>query len=105
MTDAGLKELAGLKNLQTLELAGTAVTDTGLKELAGLKSLQRLNLTYTRVTDKGLKELAGHMPSRRSASNCRRRLARSSERRSRIACKTCSLRSRNWRKRSAASSG
>ncbi len=59
VTDAGLKELAGLKSLQTLELRNTQVTDAGLKELARLKSLQSLNLWGTKVTDAGLKELAG----------------------------------------------
>ena len=34
VTDAGLKELAGLKSLQTLRLSGTAgVTDAGVAEL------------------------------------------------------------------------
>src|SRR5690242_7446400 len=33
VTDAGLKELAGLKQLQWLILSGTKVTDAGLKEL------------------------------------------------------------------------
>ena len=47
MTDAGLKELAGLKSLQTLNLSNTKVTDAGLKELAGLKSLQALDLNDT----------------------------------------------------------
>ena len=59
VTDAGLKELAGLKNLTTIELDFTLVTDAGLKELAGLKSLTTLELGYTKVTDAGLKELAG----------------------------------------------
>ena len=59
VTDAGLKELAGLKQLQTLILNGNLVTDAGLKELAGLKQLQTLYLGSTRVTDAGLKELAG----------------------------------------------
>ena len=40
VTDAGLKELAVLKNMQSLNLLGTNVTDADLKELAGLKSLQ-----------------------------------------------------------------
>src|SRR6516162_11275842 len=40
VADAGAKELAALKNLQSLNLLGTSVTDAGLKELAGLKSLQ-----------------------------------------------------------------
>ena len=59
VTDAGLKELADLKSLQTLDLDDTKVTDAGLKELAGLKSLQTLGLASTKVTDAGLKELAG----------------------------------------------
>jgi hypothetical protein len=58
VTDGGLKELAGLKNLQTLGLGATAVTDTGLKELVGLKNLQSLNLFLDHVTDAGVKELA-----------------------------------------------
>ncbi len=59
VTNAGLKELAGLKSLHTLNLSSTKVTDVGLKELAGLKSLHTLNLSSTKVTDAGLKELAG----------------------------------------------
>src|SRR5262245_55675994 len=57
--DAGLKELAGLKSLQSLNLAGTKVTDAGLKELSALKNLQSLSLGgCPNVTDAGLKELA-----------------------------------------------
>jgi internalin A len=59
VTDAGLKELAGLKSLQALYLAETQVTDAGLKELANRKSLQILDVRGTKVTDAGLKELAG----------------------------------------------
>ena len=63
VTDAGLKELAGLNNLQTLELAFTGVSDAGLKHLAGLKSLQSLNLRKTPVTDAGVKELQKALPA------------------------------------------
>jgi internalin A len=60
VTNAGLKELAGMKNLQSLGLSSfTRVTDVGLKELAGLTGLQTLNLADTKMTDAGLKELAG----------------------------------------------
>ena len=38
------------------------MTDAGLKELAGLKSLQSLNLHSTKVTDAGLKELQKALP-------------------------------------------
>ena len=39
VTDAGLKELKGLKNLTTLSPWGRKVTDAGLKELKDLKNL------------------------------------------------------------------
>ncbi len=58
VTDAGLKELAPLKNLTTFNLNGTEVTSAGLKELAPLKNLTNLDLWGTKVTDAGLKELA-----------------------------------------------
>ena len=48
VTDAGLKELAGLNSLRKLDLYATSVTGVGLKELAGLKSLQSLNLAAPR---------------------------------------------------------
>lgn len=57
-TDALLKELAGLKSLQGLDLSNTKVTDAGLKELAVLRSLRALHISSTRVTDVGLKQLA-----------------------------------------------
>ncbi len=59
VTDAGLKELAGLKSLTELDLDRTKVTDAGLRELAGLKNLTKLYLQRTKVTGAGLKELAG----------------------------------------------
>jgi hypothetical protein len=58
VTDAALKELAGLKKLQRLDLSFTQVTDAGLKELAALTGLEALNLDFDRITDAGLKELA-----------------------------------------------
>ena len=60
VTDRGLKELAPLKHLRTLDLAVClGVTDAGLKDVAGLKGLEELNLSYTGTTDAGLKRLAG----------------------------------------------
>src|SRR5260370_1189651 len=58
VTDAGLKEVAGLKHVQAMYLGSTKVTDAGLKELERLKQLQMLYLDCTDVTDAGLKELA-----------------------------------------------
>ena len=59
VTDAGLKELAGLRHLTSLSLNETKVTDVGMKEVGGLKSLQEIGLFDTKVTGAGLKELAG----------------------------------------------
>jgi internalin A len=58
VTSAGLKELAALKNLTDLDLRNTEVTDAGVKELAALKNLTHLDLRNTEVTDAGVKELA-----------------------------------------------
>src|SRR4051812_38003442 len=59
ITDAGLKELAGLKSLRALFLHSTGVTGPGLKELAALPDLRQLELSYNpQVTGVGLKELA-----------------------------------------------
>jgi hypothetical protein len=62
VTDAGLRELAGLKNLTWLDLRDTRVTDAGLKHLAGLKNLATLYLQDTQVTDAGVAELQRALP-------------------------------------------
>ncbi|MBI3822955.1 MAG: hypothetical protein HY289_09805 [Planctomycetes bacterium] len=58
VTDAGLKELAPLKNLERLQLNGQPVSNAGLKELPALKMLADLDLTGTKITNDGLKDLA-----------------------------------------------
>ena len=58
MTSAGLKALAGLTRLQSLNLPYTKATGVGLKELARLKHLHALDLSDAQVTDAGLKEIA-----------------------------------------------
>ena len=61
--DAGLKELAELKGLQTLNLSGTKTTDAGLKELAALKGLQYLDLGHTKATAAGVAKLQKALPN------------------------------------------
>ncbi|HEV3027063.1 MAG TPA: hypothetical protein VG457_05780 [Planctomycetota bacterium] len=59
VTDAGLKSLAGFKNLRRLHLERTGVGDEGLASVKNLGELTYLNLYSTKVTDKGLASLAG----------------------------------------------
>jgi hypothetical protein len=63
MTHKGLKYLAGLKQLQMLDLKGNNLSDEGLKHLAGLKELRGLDLRRTKVTDKGKADLKKALPN------------------------------------------
>ncbi|MEX0612290.1 MAG: hypothetical protein WD229_09225 [Pirellulales bacterium] len=57
VTDAGLAELVGLKNLAKLDLPA-GVTDVGLKELAKLDNLTSLHQGEATLSDEGLRELS-----------------------------------------------
>ena len=57
ITDAGLKVLGKMPNLEHLDLRGTAVGDAGVEALAPLHNLQTLGLYGTAVTDAGLPAL------------------------------------------------
>jgi len=58
VTDAAVKEIVKLKNLNKLHLEYTAVTDAGLTTLKDLQYLEYINLVGTKITDAGLKNLA-----------------------------------------------
>ena len=64
ITDAGLKEVAKLKQLTSLNLycskiPSSQITDAGLMEVGTLTNLTMLNLDgQKKITDEGLKELA-----------------------------------------------
>lgn len=57
VTDSGLAHLISLANLQTLYLNSTTVTDVGLAYLTTLAKLYILGLEGTQVTDAGLAHL------------------------------------------------
>jgi internalin A len=59
ITDAGLGQLAGLRELTKLQLHNTSIGDTGLQELAVFKQLQELTLDGTKISPAGLRALAG----------------------------------------------
>ncbi len=59
VTDKGLVQVAGMKNLTKLYLQNTAVGDAGLNQLRGLGKLEYLNLYGTKVSDAGVAKLGG----------------------------------------------
>ena len=62
VTDAGLKHLNGLSQLDWLDLSDTQVTDAGLANLKELSSLRALDLTGAQVTVAGVAELQRALP-------------------------------------------
>lgn len=65
ITDEGLKQLAPLKNLEVLNLIGTAVSDDGLESLKQLPSLKHVMLQDTRVTQAAVAQLELDLPDAR----------------------------------------
>ena len=63
ITDAGLEHVKGLTHLQWLWLGDTQITDAGLEYLKGSGNLQVVGLVGTKVTDNGVKKLQQALPS------------------------------------------
>jgi uncharacterized membrane protein/mono/diheme cytochrome c family protein len=57
ITDAGMKEISKLKNLNRIHIEYTAVSDNGVRMLTGLPYLTYINLIGTKVSDQGLKDI------------------------------------------------
>ena len=60
--DAALANLAPLAKLQSLSLADTPVTDAGLEQLHGLKELKELDLSFTQTSEEGQAKLQKALP-------------------------------------------
>lgn len=58
-SDSGVKELSSLRNLEVLDLEGSAVTDASMPVLKDMHALKELTLQHTGVTDEGFAMLAG----------------------------------------------
>jgi hypothetical protein len=58
VTDAGLAQLEGLPDLDTLNLGGARIDGSGLAHLRASKKLKWLSLECTLVDDAGVKHLA-----------------------------------------------
>jgi hypothetical protein len=59
VTDKGLAYIDGLSELRGLDLGETSVTDAGLANLHGLRNLESLCIDNTDITDGGLAHVAG----------------------------------------------
>lgn len=57
-TDLDIEKLASLRELELIDLSGTAISDDSLIRLAAMPELRWLNLTATKTTDKALKHLS-----------------------------------------------
>jgi hypothetical protein len=62
ITDAGLKSLAELLALESLNLVGARIGDAGLSRLESLKKLNHLQLSNTAVTEQGIATLKRQLP-------------------------------------------
>jgi hypothetical protein len=62
LTDAGVKKLVSLTNLEFLHLGKTKITDEALTALAGLKKLKQLEVTHCDVTEQGIQKLKAALP-------------------------------------------
>ena len=49
--------IAGLQELESLNLAGTKISDAGLVKLGKLSKLRELNLSNTQISKRGLESL------------------------------------------------
>ncbi|MEO2036270.1 MAG: PQQ-binding-like beta-propeller repeat protein, partial [Planctomycetaceae bacterium] len=58
ISDAGLKMLSQLNNLEILNLYGNSVTDDGLSHLNHMSNLRELDLSLLPITDDGIRHLA-----------------------------------------------
>ena len=59
LNDAGLADVAKLKNTAELNLRDTKITSAGLVHLKGLTKLTRLHLERTNIDDEGVAHLSG----------------------------------------------
>jgi hypothetical protein len=63
VTNVGLEHLTELHQLKDLELYLPEVTDAGLKSIGKLSQLRKLKLYYTRLSEGGIKKLQQELPN------------------------------------------
>ena len=68
LTDAGMEQLAGLKNLEVFAFVGTAITGKAYAKFDGFTKLTKVSHRGSSINDEGLKELCDHLPNLESIS-------------------------------------
>jgi hypothetical protein len=62
VTDEAMKAIGKMEKMEVLNLGSTKITDAGLAELKGLKNLRRVRVERTGVTEDGKKALREAVP-------------------------------------------
>lgn len=68
LTDAGMVQLAGLKNLESFSFVGTKITGRAYAKFEGFTKLIKVSHRGSSIDDEGLKELCDHLPNLESIS-------------------------------------
>lgn len=68
LTDAGMEQLAGLKNLEAFSFVGTKITGKAYAKFDGFTKLVKVSHRGSSINDEGLKELCDHLPNLESIS-------------------------------------
>jgi len=68
LTDAGMAQLAGLKNLESFSFVGTQMTGKAYAQFEGFTKLTRVSHRGSLIDDEGLRQLCDHLPNLESLS-------------------------------------
>ena len=68
LTDAGMEQLAGLKNLEAFSFVGTKITGRAYAKFDGFTKLIKVSHRGSSIDDEGLKQLCDHLPNLESIS-------------------------------------
>lgn len=68
LTDAGMVQLAGLKNLENFSFVGTQMTGKAYARFEGFTKLAKVSHRGSSIDDEGLRQLCDHLPNLESLS-------------------------------------
>jgi len=68
LTDAGMAQLSGLRNLENFSFVGTQMTGKAYAQFEGFTKLTRVSHRGSSIDDEGLRQLCDHLPNLESLS-------------------------------------